>query len=203
MILWILLIVLAYLLGSVPFGYVVSRHLYGVNIQQIGSGNIGATNVYRNLGWGAAVLSLAGDLGKGIVPVMLARASGSGLQWAALVGLAAVLGHCFSIFLRFNGGKGVATTMAVLLALSPQMFLIFLIVWLVILLTQGRISLASLGAAAAAPVLIELLPEPKPGLLLFTWLAAVIIFVRHRENIDRLLAGTEKPLFDPLRLIGN
>ncbi len=192
-------VLLAYLLGSIPFGYVVARYLYGVDIRTVGSGNIGATNVYRNLGWAAGVLTVVGDLGKGVLPVILARSTDIEPQWPAVVGLAAVLGHCFPLFLRFRGGKGVTTTVAILLTLSPKIFLIFIIIWLVVLLLQGRMSLASLTAAAATPLFSELTRTPVPALLTFSWMAAVIIFIRHHENIDRLLAGTEKQLFTPLR----
>ncbi len=192
-------VLLAYLLGSIPFGYVVARYLYRVDIRSVGSGNIGATNVYRNLGWAAGVLTVVGDLGKGVLPVILARSADIEPQWPAVVGLAAVLGHCFPLFLRFRGGKGVTTTVAILLTLSPKVFLIFIIIWLVVLLLQGRMSLASLTAAAATPLFSELTRNPVPGMLTFSWMAAVIIFLRHHENIDRLLAGTEKQLFTPLR----
>ncbi len=192
-------VLLAYLLGSIPFGYVVARYLYGVDIRSVGSGNIGATNVYRNLGWAAGVLTVVGDLGKGVLPVILAHSADIEPQWPAVVGLAAVLGHCFPLFLRFRGGKGVTTTVAILLTLSPKIFLIFIIIWLVVLLLQGRMSLASLTAAAATPLFSELTRTPVPGMLTFSWMAAVIIFIRHHENIDRLLAGTEKQLFTPLR----
>ncbi len=203
MILWITFVLLAYLLGSVPFGHVVSKHLYGIDIRSVGSGNIGATNVYRNLGWGAAILTAAGDLGKGVAAIALAKASGSGTGWAALVGLAVTLGHCYPIFLRFRGGKGVSTTVAVLLALSPSLFLVFIVAWLIILLAQGRMSLASLGAAAASPVMASLMPQPQPGMIFFTWAAAILIFVRHRENIDRLMNGAEKQIVKPIGLFGN
>jgi glycerol-3-phosphate acyltransferase PlsY len=193
----------AYLLGSVPFGYVISRYLYGVDITTLGSKNIGATNVYRNLGWGAGFLTFAGDMGKGILPVLAARQWDDQLQWAALVGLAAVVGHCYSVFLRFRGGKGVATTLAVLLALSPTFFLLYLVVLLTVLLFQGRVSLASLSAAAAGPMLVELVPGHPAGIFFFSWVTAVVIFVRHQENVDRLLKGQEKQIFTPSRLFGD
>jgi glycerol-3-phosphate acyltransferase PlsY len=199
MILGTFYVLLAYLLGSIPFGYVVARYLYGMDIRAVGSGNIGATNVYRNLGWSAAVMTVVGDLGKGILPVALARWANIEPQWPAVVGLAAVVGHCFPLFLRFRGGKGVTTTLAILLTLSPQAFLVFIIIWLVVLLLQGRMSLASLSAAATAPLFSRLVQPNEPGMLTFSWVAAVIIFIRHHENVDRLLAGSEKQIFKPIR----
>ena len=190
----------AYLLGSVPFGYIISRYMFGLDIQKVGSGNIGATNVFRNLGWRAGLLTAAGDLGKGMLPVLLARFLGAGPFWTAVVGLAAVLGHCFPLFLRFRGGKGVSTTVAALLVIEPYGFLIFGVLWLAVAFSTGRISLASLGAAAGTPVLLIVLGPAPPGLLFFSWAAAVIIFLRHHENVERLLRGDEPAVFEPGRL---
>ena len=142
-------------------------------------------------------MTMTGDLGKGIVPVLLARSLGVDPRGLALVGLAAVIGHCFPVFLRFRGGKGVSVTVAVLLVLDPTIFLVFALLWLVILLALGQVSSASLGAAAGTTMLVRFIGLTYPGILLFTWSAAVIIFLRHHENVDRLMAGTEKELFSP------
>lgn len=201
MILWLVYLIAAYILGSIPFGYVIAKYYHGMDIQKVGSGNIGATNVYRNLGWKAGILTGVADVGKGFLPVLLARLSGVGGHWLAVVGLAAVLGHCYPLFLHFRGGKGVSTALAALLAMSPKAALLFVITWLLVLLFQGRVSVASLAAAASMPVLIKLFFTGYGGVFFFSWVAAIIIFIRHRENIDRLVAGKERALFNPRKFM--
>ena len=184
----ILTAVVAYLLGSVPFGLVAAR-LFGLgDIRQIGSGNIGATNVLRTGNRPAALLTLIGDAGKGAVVVLLARlliSEGA----AGIAGLFAMLGHLFPIYLGFKGGKGMATFLGTLLALSFPVGLAACATWLVTALVMRISSLSALVAAALSPIYMLVFYDWS-GALLAVILAA-LIFLKHKPNIDRLRAGTE------------
>lgn len=186
----ILLIIGAYLVGSVPTGLLLARALGGVDIRTTGSGNIGATNVYRTLGKKVGIMTLVGDCLKGIIPVVIAKQMGLPVEWAAAVGAAAFLGHVYTIFLGFKGGKGVATALGVFLAMTPLAVLCALAVFIVVILTWRYVSLASISAAATMPIFILLLGNPPP-IVVMTLLIAVIVIYKHRENIDRLRNGTE------------
>lgn len=183
----IIVAALAYLLGSVPFGIVMAR-LFGLgDLRAIGSGNIGATNVLRTGSKPAALLTLIGDAGKGAAAVLVARWL-VGPDAAQLAGFAAFLGHCFPIYLGFKGGKGVATFLGTLLALSFPLGLVACLSWAAAA-AVGRISsLAALVAAASAPVWALWL---APSNVLVSAVLAVLIFVRHGANIRRLFAGEE------------
>jgi len=203
----ILTIVVAYLLGSIPFGLIVAR-LFGVSdIREHGSGNIGATNVSRLLGFKAAVWVYLGDIGKGLLAVMIARfvvgRFGSPLTspelFLAITALAAVLGHMFSIFCGFKGGKGVNTALGGLLALIPYEALMAFAVFLIVVLLSRFISLGSLvaGIALFAIVAIEYLVLKTGVSSVYFWLSAVLallIVIAHRSNIARLIKGTENRL---------
>jgi acyl phosphate:glycerol-3-phosphate acyltransferase len=186
----VVLVAIAYLAGSVPFGLLIARLKGNVDLRRVGSGNIGATNVLRAVGKGAAALTLIGDIGKGAAAVALARGLGASSRILAAVALAAVLGHLFPIFLRFRGGKGVATTLGVVLAAMPVVGGLLLLVWLLVAVVWRYSSLAALAAAAALPALVWLL-DGRPVMVLFGALLAALIFWRHRENIGRLRHGTE------------
>jgi glycerol-3-phosphate acyltransferase PlsY len=179
---------LAYLLGSVPFGILMAR-VFGLgDLRQIGSGNIGATNVLRTGNKVAAFLTLLGDAGKGGAAVLLARAA-LGEDAAQLAGFAAFLGHCFPIFLRFKGGKGVATFLGTLLALGFPIGLAACAAWAVTAAVFRISSLAALVAAALSPLAASVLGLPQAmGLCIAL---AFLIGLRHHENINRLLKGTE------------
>lgn len=192
------LILGAYLIGSIPFGVVVSRAIGGVDIRQYGSGNIGTANVLRTVGKGAAALTLLGDMLKGFLPTLAARLLGGSELLVAAVGLAAVFGHNWSAYLRFSGGKGVATTFAVLLALTPLPAFLGLLVWGGVLLAFRYTSLAALVTSVCVPLLILLLVSSGPYFA-FSVVAALLIFFRHRENIQRLLAGTEHRVGERVR----
>jgi glycerol-3-phosphate acyltransferase PlsY len=192
------LLILSYLAGSIPTG-VILGHFKGVDPRSVGSGNIGATNVTRALGSRAGLWTLAGDLVKGLVPVLLASRLGFSWVEVSAIGLAAVIGHCFSIFLDFQGGKGVATSAGVFLALAPVPTAIAALVWAgVVAVTR----VSSIGAFVALPVLLLLLLLPPITLSGYpvasgrTWLplallvAAVIVF-RHRTNFRRMMEGRE------------
>lgn len=181
----------AYLIGAIPFGVVLTR-LAGVgDVRASGSGNIGATNVYRTFGRRLGLLTLAMDALKGLVPVLLA----GGLfdfstTEVALVAVAAFLGHCYPIYLGFKGGKGVATALGIYLVLSPLSVLCALLLFGSILWHWRYVSLASVSAAAAIPLLVGLF-EQSWALVLATLFISVMVIVRHRSNIERLRNGTE------------
>ena len=183
-----LVAVAGYLLGSVPFGLVMARAFGLGDIRQIGSGNIGATNVLRTGNKLAAFLTLILDAGKGGIAVLAAR-SLFGEDAAQLAGFAAFLGHCFPVFLGFRGGKGVATFLGTLLALFWPAGLAACLTWAVVAGLFRISSLSALVAAASAPIWVVALGLPQA--ILVSVLLAVLIFIRHRANITRLLAGEE------------
>jgi glycerol-3-phosphate acyltransferase PlsY len=191
--------VVAYLLGSIPFGVLFTRLFGGGDVRKVGSGNIGATNVARAAGPVAAILTLLFDFAKGAVPVWLAgRLSSESATWMMIAALAALLGHCFPIWLKFRGGKGVATAAGAFLVLCPAALLGSVMLFLIVLFFWRYVSLASISAAAAMPLLIYLLWAPHhapPLIVIFGSLAAaVIIIYKHDANIQRLVQG-EEPKF--------
>jgi glycerol-3-phosphate acyltransferase PlsY len=182
------LVILAYLGGSVPWGFLAARSA-GVDIRTKGSGNTGATNVWRVLGrrYGIPVMLL--DVAKGAVPALVGlHAYGSGV--AIIAGAAAVLGHTFPVFLGFGGGKGVATTGGVVIAITPLIAVLMVVLMVALLWLFRYVSLASMACAVAYPVVCAATGQPWP-VLLFGLLAAAGIVARHRANIGRLRAGTE------------
>lgn len=179
----------AYLLGSIPTGLLLGK-LYGIDVREAGSGNIGATNLYRTVGRKVGVWTLAGDCLKGFLPVMLAWKLGMTEPLQAWVGLAAFCGHVFSIFLLFKGGKGVATALGVYLALAPLAVAGALGVFIVLVAIWRYISLGSIVAAAVMPLIIWFLPH-SIELLIATALISSIVIIKHHTNISRLLAGNE------------
>jgi len=184
-----MLVAAAYLLGSIPTGLLLGK-AFGVDIRTTGSGNIGATNVYRTLGKRVGIMTLAGDCLKGLIPVLAVKFLGFSDGWVALTGLAAFLGHVYTIFLGFKGGKGVATALGVFLGLSPIAVPFALVIFLLVLWKWRYVSLASVTAAAAMPVLVALVEHKAFFTVVATILAAIVIY-KHRENIERLKAGTE------------
>jgi glycerol-3-phosphate acyltransferase PlsY len=182
---------LAYVAGSIPFGLVVARGK-GVDLRAVGSGNIGATNVARALGKGWAIAVLAADAAKGFAPVTLGKHLGLPPRDVALAGLAAIVGHMFTIFLRGRGGKGVATSLGVALALSPLAALCGLGLYVLAYLLLRLSSVGSLLGIWSFPVFATLFGGlPRPYLYLAS-AAAILVTVRHRQNIARLLRGQEK-----------
>lgn len=185
------LIILCYLIGAIPFSYLVSQ-LKGVDIRMRGSGNVGATNVLRTLGPALGAAALGGDFLKGLAAAWIGTMAGG--EWL-MVGcaLAAVLGHCYSVFLRFRGGKGMATSAGIVLYLLPKMFLIMLVVFVVVVALLRYVSLGSITVAILFPILTLVMNEPHE-LLVFSVLLAALVVYRHSENIDRLRKGTESKL---------
>jgi glycerol-3-phosphate acyltransferase PlsY len=188
--------VAAYLLGSIPFGLLFTRLFGAGDVRKSGSGNIGATNVARVAGPVPALLTLLFDFAKGTVPVwMAARISNQSATWMMIAALAALAGHCFPIWLGFRGGKGVATAAGAFLVLCPPALLGSVILFLIVLFFWRYVSLASISAAAAMPLLIYLLWAPHhapPMIVTFGALAAAVIIVyKHDGNIQRLVQGAE------------
>jgi len=180
-------IIAAYLLGSVPFGLLLTRLFGAGDLRAIGSGNIGATNVLRTGSKGLAAATLLLDLAKGAAAVLLARHFVPGTE--ALAGIAAVIGHCFPVWLRFNGGKGVATTMGVALGFAWPIGLAYAAVWLGMLAISRISSVGGLGAVLAAPIAAQVLGYDRYAAPLGI-LAGLVIWL-HRANIARLRDGTE------------
>ena len=185
------LVPLGYVSGSIPFGLLIGKASKGVDVRGIGSGNIGATNVLRAAGKGAAALTLALDMLKGWAPVALGRIVGASDALVAGVALAAFLGHLYPVFLRFRGGKGVATFLGVLLALLPKVAFLVAGVWLLIAAVFRYSSLAAVVAAAASPPLVWLL-DGRRGFVALAVVLSGFILIRHRENMRRLVAGEER-----------
>ena len=194
-ILW-LLVLLAYALGSIPFGYLLVRAQSGGDVRAMGSGNIGATNVARTAGVSVGLATLLLDAAKGFFAVWLAgHFSGGNIRFMMYAGLAAILGHVFPIWLKFSGGKGVATALGVFLMISWAAVAAAVAIFAIVVVFWRYVSLASISAAAALPLLVYLLyapgHAPPVAVTACTLLAAVLVIVKHRENIERLLAGTE------------
>ncbi|HSF29151.1 MAG TPA: glycerol-3-phosphate 1-O-acyltransferase PlsY [Candidatus Tectomicrobia bacterium] len=195
----VLLIVVGYSLGSIPTGLLIARWRRGVDIRQHGSGNIGMTNVLRAVGKGAAALTLLGDLAKGLIPALLARACLTSPWAIGLVALSAVIGHLYPVFAGFHGGKGVATTLGAFMPLLPGPLLIAFVVWAACLAIRRQVSLGSLAAAASLPIGALLWGSPA-AYVFYALVAGALIWYRHGENIQRLLAGTEPYLGQRVKL---
>ena len=185
----LLWIIGAYLLGSIPTGLLLGK-LYGIDVRQEGSGNIGATNLYRTVGRKVGIWTLLGDCLKGFLPVILAWKLGLAEPMQAWIGLAAFCGHVFSVFLLFKGGKGVATALGVYLALAPLAVLGALVVFALLLVIWRYVSLGSVLAAAIMPLFIWFSPHTAE-LLIATTLISTIVIIKHHTNIRRLMDGTE------------
>jgi glycerol-3-phosphate acyltransferase PlsY len=185
----IILIACAYLLGSVPSGYLLGK-LAGTDVRRVGSGNIGATNVARALGMVRGVLTLVADAAKGYLPVYLALRFGFSEFVVASTAIAAFLGHLYPLFLKFHGGKGVATTLGALLAVAPTAALALVLVFAGVVFVCRIVSLGAIAAAIAAPLILWLFYQPPVIVTMGIFLGAMVI-LRHHGNIRRLLAGTE------------
>ncbi len=184
-----------YLLGSVPFALVVGKWGYGVDVRDHGSGNVGTTNVFRVLGRKAGILVLVGDMSKGFVPAFVAGHL-YGPWLAVILAVMPVLGHMYSVFLRGDGGKGVATAAAVILALMPTIFLILAVVWIVVLLSTRLVSLASLCATVGFAALTFIFDEPLAYRIAALLVAAIVVWA-HRSNIRRIALRCENRVTFP------
>ncbi len=216
-----LIIILSYIVGSIPTGLLVSRWLGGTDIRQHGSGNIGSTNVMRTLGWKLGLMVQAGDVLKGLFAVLvIARLHYGDFPFnnrtpfddftvvQIIAGIAAVIGHIFSLFLNFKGGKGINTAAGMLVGIAPIDISIALIVFVLVLFSTGYVSLGSLSAATAFPttmfIRFNVFHVDIPSyhtLILFSIATTLLLFYAHRANIKRLLNGSENR-FNRLKLVG-
>lgn len=185
----LILIGAAYLIGSIPTGLLLGK-AYGIDVRKEGSGNIGATNLYRTVGRKVGIITLIGDCLKGLVPVVLVKFSSLPVESAAWVGLAAFCGHVFSVFLKFKGGKGVATALGVFLALAPLAVALAIALFAGLMFIWRYVSLGSISAAFAMPVAVFFLGGSS-NLTIVTAIISAIVIIRHHENIKRLISGTE------------
>jgi glycerol-3-phosphate acyltransferase PlsY len=194
-----LIAIAAYFLGSIPFGLLIVKISGGGDIRKSGSGNIGAANVARNAGAIAGVLTLLLDAAKGYLAVFLAaRWTGGNIRWMTVAAVLAVIGHMFPIWLRFRGGKGVATGLGVILPICWQAAGLGVLLWLVVVAFWRYSSLGSIAAAVAMPIFVYVLYAPHhapPEALTFgTVLISILVLVKHRSNMERLIAGEESRL---------
>jgi len=192
----VLAVLLAYFLGSVPFGVILATLFGGTDVRKSGSGNIGATNVARVAGPLAGTLTLIFDIAKGAGAVLLAeKLSNGSARWMMIAGIVALVGHCFPVWLKFKGGKGVATAAGVFLVLSPLACLAAVLLFLLVVIFWRYVSAGSVSAAAAMPLLVYFLWAPRhaPPLALAVGALAAALFIiyKHRGNLRRLLEGTE------------
>jgi glycerol-3-phosphate acyltransferase PlsY len=185
----IIYVALAFLCGSIPFAYIFTKIFAGVDIRKIGSGNPGTTNVFRAAGAYVGTLTFIADIAKGFVPVIIAFSIGD-FVFAAIVGIAAIAGHIYTPWLKFKGGKGVATSLGVFLALMPIPSLIALAVFAVIFLCFGFVSLGSILGSIAL-VISACILTLSPTAIIFAAIIAAIVIYKHKSNIQRLLNGTE------------
>ncbi len=189
-VLWLLA---SYFMGAIPTSYLLSRLFAGIDLRQHGSGNLGATNLYRVLGWKYATPAAVVDIAKGAIPVLVFAPQVSDSQLFALAcGVVAILGHVFSVFVGFKGGKGVATAAGVMLGLAPLALAVSALVWALLVRVTGYVSVGSIVAAAVLPLAVYLLEDSTSPALL--WIAGAIaagVILLHRRNIQRLLKGTE------------
>lgn len=187
----IALVVIAYLVGSVPTAYLLVRMAVGQDIRTRGSGNVGGTNALRTAGWRIGITVTLIDVVKGVLAVWLMRLYNPESGWVAAAVLAAVLGHCYPVWLKFRGGKGVATGFGAFLVVAPLSALAALGLWFVVLAIARWVSLASMVASAAFPLLLKLIDRPDLGTLAAVSVAAVVIVLRHVSNMRKIVAGEE------------
>jgi acyl phosphate:glycerol-3-phosphate acyltransferase len=188
----LLVIAIAYLIGAIPFGYVLVRLTTGKDIRAAGSGNIGATNVLRTTGRAAGVATLLLDIGKGFAAVYLAaKMTGDDPLWMSLAALAVMAGHAFPVFLKFQGGKAVASFIGAFLYLTPLPLAAVLVLFVVTVAATRAISAGSIMAAGTFPLGVWLILHPPAPVLIASIIAGVFIVYRHKSNIERLRAGSE------------
>lgn len=187
---WLFPVLLGYFLGSIPNGLLIGKYVYGVDLREFGSKNIGATNAFRTLGLKPALLVFITDTAKGMLPVFIV------MQWQLppwlllSAGIAAMAGHNWSIFLGFKGGRGVATGLGIITVLIPKITIVVFIIWCIIVYFTRYVSLASIVGAALVPFLVWLMNE-KIEYMYFGYIAAAFVILRHTANIKRLLQGNE------------
>ena len=192
------LIIVAYIMGSIPTSYILGKKFKGIDIRNFGSGNVGATNALRILGTKYGVISMILDMAKGAIPVFAAKLLGYSDIWLILIALTAILGHIFTIFLKFKGGKGVATSAGVFIALAPSAIGIALLVFIIVVWISKYVSLGSILAASTL-FAVELIINIRNGfqqkeILTLITIVALFIIIKHKANIKRLIAGNENKI---------
>lgn len=188
----LLVLLAAYLVGGIPFGYLLVKLKTGEDVRSKGSGNIGATNVLRTTGRAVAIVTLVLDIGKGFFAVWLAaRLTGNSPEWTSAAALAVMAGHAFPIFLKFHGGKAVASFIGAFLYLTPVPLLATLVLFVIVVAATRHISMGSIVAAGSLPLAVWLIEHPPGVVLLASITAAVFIIYRHSTNIGRIRTGTE------------
>ena len=190
---YIAVVLISYIVGSIPSGLVLGKGIWHVDLRRYGSGIIGATNAWRTLGKGPGLLIFAADLLKGVIGVGAGSLLIGTPMGMVIGGILAIVGHSASIFLKFSGGKGVATGLGVLLMMMPSVSVIVFAVWLIIVLISKYVSLGSIVAAALVPIAAFFMDEPAE-FIVFGLLAAVFVIYRHKSNISRLMSGTESKI---------
>src|ERR1700730_10914286 len=184
--------IVAYLLGAIPFGFLLVKLTRGADVRESGSGNIGATNVLRTTGRAAAVATLALDIAKGFAAVWLAaELTGSAPEWTSLAALAVMAGHAYPVFLKFKGGKAVASFIGAFLYLTPLPLLAVLLLFVIVVAATRHISLGSIVAAGTFPLAVWLILHPPAPVVVAALIAGAFIVVRHKANIERIRAGNE------------
>lgn len=197
----VLVIIICYLLGSIPFGYIIGKLFKKTDIREYGSGNIGTTNAFRILGPSLASLVLIGDIGKGIFSIYLVRFLNiDNLFILTIAGLAVICGHDWSLFLRFKGGKGVATTFGVIFSFNLVISILAVIVWVIIIIFTKYASLASISSLTAVVIFMILLKQPYEYVI-FSIIILILTVFRHKENIKRLRLGKEKKFGEKIKII--
>jgi acyl phosphate:glycerol-3-phosphate acyltransferase len=198
----IILLILAYLLGSISTALIVGKVGYGIDIREHGSGNAGATNTFRVLGQKAGIIVMIGDILKGAIAVQLVRlhpgfpiTEDAFVNFQVLLGIASVLGHVFPIWSQFRGGKGIATLFGMVLSIQPSAALLLVVVFVGMLLITQYVSLSSISASVAFPVIILVIfREPEVMYRIFAVAAALVVVLTHHKNINRLLQGNESKM---------
>jgi glycerol-3-phosphate acyltransferase PlsY len=187
---------MAYLVGSLPTAYLLVRLMTGEDVRRKGSGNVGGTNALRTAGWKAGVAVTLIDIAKGALPVWLMTRFNPESVWVAAAMLAAVLGHCYPVWLKFRGGKGVATGLGAFLVIAPLSALAVLPLWFIVLAISRLVALASMVASASFPLVLKLIDSPDVVTLVAVSAAAVLIIFRHSSNIRNMLSGEEVKVGD-------
>ena len=191
-----MLVLAAYLLGSLPTALLLVRVMTGEDVRRKGSGNIGATNALRAAGWTAGIAVTLIDIGKGALAVFLMQHFNPESNWVAAAMLAVVIGHCYPVWLKFRGGKGVAAGFGAFVVLAPLSALAALVVWFLVLMISRWVALASMVASAVFPLALKLIDTPDMVTLISVSAAAVLIIFRHSSNIRKMLAGEEVKIGD-------
>jgi len=192
----LLLVAFAYLMGSLPTAYLLVRLMTGDDVRRTGSGNVGGTNALRIAGWKVGVAVTLIDVVKGALPVWLMMRFNPESGWFAAAMLTAVLGHCYPVWLKFRGGKGVATGFGAFLVIEPLSAAAVLVLWCVVLVISRWVALASMTASAAFPLLLKLIDSPDIVTLVTVSAASVLIIFRHSSNIRKMLSGEEVKIGD-------